>query len=1202
MADRVVSVKLELDVAGYLAKLREAQTATKNFGDSGSAGVSKTDGEVKKLGDDVENVGNKSDTVRKKTEGNETANQHTYSRTRGQVLAITALLTNLPAIVAPALGLLLAVPGAIALAGVAAGTTGLAVKGLGDAFKGLSSNDVDKIAKSMDTLAPSAQAFVHEVQGVRSEWGHLQDAVQQETFAPIVGKLGQLGTTILPMLNVELPQIGRSIGNIAAGTADWLANTETVNRFAFLLNDVRTQLDHVLPILRNWSNAFLDISHVASPFLVNLLDILGKLGARFTAFIDTAKNTGQLDTLFKTTTLGVQELLNALAKLADALFTILASPGTLQAARVLFNALNLLATAVDAIAKAFTMLPGPVQATLLVLLAIGGVLPLLAKGFTAIHTAVAELGAKWTAFKAGADGAAASTQRFGFSAETAAASTSRMRAGVSGLMGSLGGPWGLAITAATIGLGLLAIRMGEQKQAAEAATQAYFDFGEAVAAARAKGEDNTEDLIRQNKTLQDLIISADKYGVSASDVANALSGQKTAVDSVKGSLMDYRAQLLGARTAAERVTATDQVSIAAKAAKVRGITDEISKVDKLIGQFDTVTRMQNRATEATDLYTKSLGANAAGHEHQAALFGQLTALLEVLQSKTATAAQKTDAFTATINGIAATAGPAADTVSALVGMVDAFSGVQLTATQRAGLYKAVLTDIGAVAEPLKDKVHALTDVFWSIADSELSASQKADLLKQAWTALYQPQIDVTNATQEFNLGLNTLAAQLDKGSNSLSINETAGIKNRKAVEDLILKNNDLYFANIAAGMSAEDAGRKHDENGRLIEDAGHKAGLTTGEVHGLNAEYGSTPGKVETNIVATGVDAVLNQLRVLKVAQYALDNNVSTAAAASAIAGQSSVFNSQVPFAARFVQGGPIIGPGTGTSDSIRAAGPGAASYWLSAGEHVWTAEEVQAAGGHAAIEWLRKTVLHNRSPKVQYPGDGSQGIAFAGGGQVWPFPVNVSGTKMPYTMAQLEAKFGGGPALAFLKAQVGKPYVWASAGPGGYDCSGIVSAVWNVLHKRSPYSHTFSTFNEAPYFPLGGVGGALSAGWTNPGEPGPGGTSVGHTAGLLGGLPFESTGGVGVRVGGGVTDIHRFAHVGHFDNGGWLRPGVTLAVNSTGQSERVTPGNDKPMRLVGRVIFDTGGGQTLAGYVDGRIGANDQVLARTADLVARGG
>ncbi len=54
-----------------------------------------------------------------------------------------------------------------------------------------------------------------------------------------------------------------------------------------------------------------------------------------------------------------------------------------------------------------------------------------------------------------------------------------------------------------------------------------------------------------------------------------------------------------------------------------------------------------------------------------------------------------------------------------------------------------------------------------------------------------------------------------------------------------------------------------------------------------------------------------------------------------------------------FATGGAVNGPGTGTSDSIRAR--------LSRGEHVLTAREVQLAGGHEAIYRLRQAILAGR-------------------------------------------------------------------------------------------------------------------------------------------------------------------------------------------------------------------------------------------------
>lgn len=54
--------------------------------------------------------------------------------------------------------------------------------------------------------------------------------------------------------------------------------------------------------------------------------------------------------------------------------------------------------------------------------------------------------------------------------------------------------------------------------------------------------------------------------------------------------------------------------------------------------------------------------------------------------------------------------------------------------------------------------------------------------------------------------------------------------------------------------------------------------------------------------------------------------------------------------------GGPVSGPGTGTSDSIAA--------WLSNGEHVLTAAEVSAAGGHGAIYALRAAMRRGWVPR----------------------------------------------------------------------------------------------------------------------------------------------------------------------------------------------------------------------------------------------
>jgi cell wall-associated NlpC family hydrolase len=58
----------------------------------------------------------------------------------------------------------------------------------------------------------------------------------------------------------------------------------------------------------------------------------------------------------------------------------------------------------------------------------------------------------------------------------------------------------------------------------------------------------------------------------------------------------------------------------------------------------------------------------------------------------------------------------------------------------------------------------------------------------------------------------------------------------------------------------------------------------------------------------------------------------------------------------------------------------------------------------------------------------------------------------------------GNGYKVAkFACAQAGKPYVWAAAGPGSYDCSGLTAAAWQSVGVSIPHQSK-SQRNSMPY------------------------------------------------------------------------------------------------------------------------------------------
>lgn len=170
----------------------------------------------------------------------------------------------------------------------------------------------------------------------------------------------------------------------------------------------------------------------------------------------------------------------------------------------------------------------------------------------------------------------------------------------------------------------------------------------------------------------------------------------------------------------------------------------------------------------------------------------------------------------------------------------------------------------------------------------------------------------------------------------------------------------------------------------------------------------------------------------------------------------------RIPNLPAFAEGGQVVGPGHGTSDSILAR--------VSHGEYIMPAARTKQIGPF--LEALRRG-----QPEA---------LQAAGGmNRPNPYPRYAAG--------------GVVDAQNFAKSQHGKPYIWGGVGPAGYDCSGFMSAVANSAMGRNPHSRLGTTASAPWPGWASGLNSAFGVGFFK-GNPG-------HMAGTIGGANVEAGG-----------------------------------------------------------------------------------------------
>jgi hypothetical protein len=343
------------------------------------------------------------------------------------------------------------------------------------------------------------------------------------------------------------------------------------------------------------------------------------------------------------------------------------------------------------------------------------------------------------------------------------------------------------------------------------------------------------------------------------------------------------------------------------------------------------------------------------------------------------------------------------------------------------ILNASAVDLSDSTAFLTPQQRALAEANRVLGDQSATTEDKIKALSAAQDAMRKATIDAVEAEESWYASLDQLKTAVgaateadDKHARSLSVKTATGRANRDMLEGLIESANRMYDADVALNGVTQKAIDKGQNHIKQIRDVAKHLGLNKTETDKLVNAYKKIPESVETTVTMdqNSFQNVYKNLQRMQFMQSMLRLGKS---------GQDAEkewldFQREQNRAMKRAGGGPISGPGTGTSDDVL--------LWGSNGEYMQPTASVDYYG-LGFMEALRRRAI----PKEVLPGFSTGGQigqipqqripGYAGGGQVWPYKVDVSKTFVPNEDQITAYLFGSAIAGALGNMPGGRGWKW---------------------------------------------------------------------------------------------------------------------------------------------------------------------------------
>lgn len=413
-----------------------------------------------------------------------------------------AMLAGVPGVASAAAAGIGLVPAAAFSGAAAMSTLAIATNGVGTAMSAVAEGDAAKLVEALDGLTSEAQAFVREYQRVKPALDAVGDSTQSAFFAQLEGDLGRLTTAYIPTLLQQMPQLSTATARIGSDFVSWATAPATVGKVSRQIDLAVDLAGDLSRLLRSATGSLLDLADAGADFTRGTVAGLADGVEAFERWVSAARNTGQLNQIFENGARILQRLGEFAGQAGLLIADLVDNPSLVSGAEALFDVLGLTLDVVHGLLLAFESLPTGVQSTVVTLAVFGGA-ALMATG-------------RVIALKASLDAMKVSAVQAGTAAK--------------GVLAMLGGPWGLALTAAAVAVTGLAMAQADARQRVQALADSLDRQTGAIT-------ENTRAVIASELHNRGLLEHFNKLGVSADVVVDAILGEAAAMDALNAALV-----------------------------------------------------------------------------------------------------------------------------------------------------------------------------------------------------------------------------------------------------------------------------------------------------------------------------------------------------------------------------------------------------------------------------------------------------------------------------------------------------------------------------------------------------------------------------------------------------------------------------------------------------------------------------------------